>query len=265
MVPWRNAGGWAAACAAAVLLFVYGGPVRAETESPTEVVRATIDEVIRILDDPALKDPAKLSSRRRMLESTIAARFDYYEMSKRALAAYWTPRTPGEREEFVDLFKSFLSDRYAEKIEGYAGEQVSYLSERLEGNYAEVRTRLTSSKVDIPMDYRLILKEGRWYAYDIIVDGVSLVKNYRSQFASIIRSTSYQELVKRLRNRTVTEEPKKKKTSFPGTPRHGRFPHQANLIIPVWIPTLESAEGRSAPPTRAVFHEPTRCCSFGYL
>ena len=172
-------------------------------ESPTEAVRGTVSRVLSILEDPALKDPAK--SRRRMLEEVIATRFDYAEMSKRTLAAYWPPLTEAQRTEFVELFKRFLSDRYAEKIEGYSGEQVMYLSERIEGTYAEVRTELRSDKTTIPMDYRLFLKEGRWHAYDIVVDGVSLVKNYRSQFQKIIRESSYDELVKKLRERTLTE------------------------------------------------------------
>jgi len=177
-------------------------------ESPTDVVRTTINEVIRILNDDSLKAPAKLLPRRRMLEQVVAQRFDYAEMSKRALAANWIPLTNEQRDEFVDLFKSFLSDRYASKIEDYSGEQVEYLSERLDGQYAEVRTKLHSTKVEIPMDYRLINKAGRWYAYDIVVDGVSLVKNYRSQFTAIIRSSSYEELLNRLRNRTVGEDKK---------------------------------------------------------
>jgi phospholipid transport system substrate-binding protein len=180
------------------------------SEPPTEAVRSTLTEVFHILEDETLKDPAKLIPRRHMLEEIIASHFDYTEMSKRALATHWVPLTTGERAEFVELFKSFLSDRYAEKIEGYSGEQISYLSERIEGNYAEVRTELRSSKVEIPMDYRLFSKEGRWHAYDIIVDGVSLVKNYRSQFEKIIRTSSYQELVRRLRERTVGEDKKKK-------------------------------------------------------
>jgi phospholipid transport system substrate-binding protein len=175
------------------------------SESPTDAVRGTVDHVLRILDDPELKSPAKLLPRRRMLEEVIATRFDYAEMSKRALAAYWVPLTPNERTEFVALFKSFLSDRYAERIEDYSGQQVVYLSERIEGLYAEVRTELRSEKTTIPMDYRLLLKEGRWHAYDIIADGISLVKNYRSQFQTIIRADSYQELVRRLRDRTVGE------------------------------------------------------------
>lgn len=180
------------------------------TESPTEAVRSTLTKVFRILEDETLKDPAKLIPRRHMLEEVIASHFDYTEMSKRALAANWVPLTAGERTEFVELFKSFLSDRYAEKIEGYSGQQVFYLSERIEGNYAEVRTVLRSSKVVVPMDYRLHIKDGTWHAYDLVVDGVSLVKNYRSQFEKIIRSSSYQELVRKLRERTVGEDKKKK-------------------------------------------------------
>jgi len=150
------------------------------------VVRSTLNEVFRILEDEKLKDPATLLPRRHMLEEVIASRFDYAEMSRRALAAHWIPLTTGERAEFVELFKSFFSDRYAEKIEAYSGQQVFYLSERIEGDYAEVRTELRSNKIGIPMDYHLHVKDGTWHAYDLVVDGVSLVKNYRSQFEKII-------------------------------------------------------------------------------
>ena len=186
-------------------------------EPPTEAVRSTLTEVFRILEDKTLKDPAKLIPRRHMLEEVIASHFDYEEMSKRALAAHWVPLTAGERAEFVELFKGFLSDRYAETIEGYSGQQVFYLSERTEGNFAEVRTKLRSSKVEIPMDYRLHMRDETWHAYDLVVDGVSLVKNYRSQFEKIIRSSSYQELVQRLRERTVGGD-KKKKASLTAVP-----------------------------------------------
>lgn len=189
---------------------VFGSPSQV-SETPIEVVRSTLTNVFRILEDETLKDPAKLIPRRHMLEEVIATHFDYTEMSKRALAAHWVPLTAGERTEFVELFKSFLSDRYAEKIEAYSGQQVFYLSERIEKNdYAEVRTELRSTKIDVPMDYRLHRKDGTWHAYDLVVDGVSLVKNYRSQFEKIIRSDSYQELVRRLRARTVGEDKKKK-------------------------------------------------------
>jgi phospholipid transport system substrate-binding protein len=141
-----------------------------------------------------------------MLEEVIASHFDYTEMSKRALAAHWGPLTTGERTEFIQLFKSFFSERYAEKLESYLGEEVAYLSEQIEGNYAEVRTELRSGKVEIRIDYRLHVNDGRWQAYDLVLDGISLMKNYRSQFDTIILSTSYEELVRRLRDRTMVEK-----------------------------------------------------------
>jgi phospholipid transport system substrate-binding protein len=211
---WRRVA--AAAALAASLMAVVPPPntlwsEEDKAETPTEAVRVVLTEVFRILEEPSLKASSQQAERRRLLEETISRRFDYREMSKRTLASHWSRLTDAEREEFVDLFKNFLSDRYAGKIAGYSGEKVHYLGERLEGQFAEVRTKLVSNKVEIPMDYRLINKDRRWYAYDIIADGVSLVKNYRSQFDKIIGSESYAELTKRLRNRTVTEGVKKKR------------------------------------------------------
>jgi len=182
-------------------------------ETPMEAVRETLTQVLRILDDPSLKNPAKQAQRRRMLEEIAAGRFDYAEMSKRVLGSYWKPLTETQRKEFVEVYKGFLSDRYAGKIEDYSGrkQEVGYLTERIEGSYAEVRTELRSDKTTLPMDYRLLMRDDRWSAYDIIIDGVSLVSNYRSQFQKIIRESSFEELLKKLRERTVSEETKKKK------------------------------------------------------
>jgi phospholipid transport system substrate-binding protein len=184
----------------------FTAPVTAQAESPTEAVRGTINQVIQILENNELKKPTKAQERRKNLEHVIATRFDYAEMSKRTLATQWRSLSPQERDDFVDIFKGFLSDRYAEKIEGYAGEQVEYLSERTEGQYAEVRTKLVSQKVNVPVDYRLIKKDETWHAYDIVADGISLVKNYRSQFTKILHDSSYPELVRRLRDRAIGEE-----------------------------------------------------------
>ena len=174
------------------------------SESALAVVKATLSDVFAILDDPKLRE----SEKRRRIEEIVATRFDYREMSKRTLASHWARLTEPERTEFVDSFKMFLSDRYAVKIRDYAGEQVEYLGERLEGDYAEIRTKLVSSKTNYPLDYRLIKKDGRWYAYDLVIDGVSLVKNYRSQFDRIIRADSHEELVRRMKNRSLAEEQK---------------------------------------------------------
>ena len=204
MARWRMA--VVTAVAAFGLTWILLDRGTAQAESPTDAVRTTIERVIRILEDKELKKPNKTQERRRNLETVIAARFDYAEMSKRTLAGQWKSLTQEQRDDFVELFKGFLSDRYAEKIEGYAGEQVQYLSERIEGQYAEVRTKLVSQKVNVPIDYRLIKKVDAWHAYDIVADGISLVKNYRSQFTKIIRHSSYQDLIRRLRDRAIGEE-----------------------------------------------------------
>ncbi len=179
---------------------------------PTESIKRTIDEVLRILDDVELQRPARLMERRKKLEQVIAGRFDYREMAKRSLPKQWKALTAAEQKEFVGLFQSFLSASYADKIEGYSGEQVEYLSERLEGDYAEVRTKIVSEKTEIPIDYRLMSRGGDWFVYDVVADGISLVRNYRSQFDTIIRESGYPELVEDLRRKSKeAKQPKSKK------------------------------------------------------
>lgn len=183
----------------AAALFAVG--VAQAAVPPTEAVRGTVTEVLRILGDETLKRPERLAQRRRMLEEAVGARFSYEEMSKRTLAGQWKQLSESERTEFVDLFRSFLTDTYADRIEGYAGEDIRYVGERLDGPYAEVRTKVVSNKADFPMDYRLLNRSGEWLVYDIVIDGVSLVRNYRGQFEKIIRDSSYQGLLERLRQR----------------------------------------------------------------
>ena len=142
------------------LLTPLAASTNAGQESPTAVVRATLEAVFHLLDDPQLKPAAQAKHRRHLLEQVIADRFDYEEMSKRTLAVQWKALNDRDRQEFVQLFKAFLSDQYAARIEGYAGERIVYLSERTANGYAEVRTRLVSDKLDLPMDYRLTGKQG---------------------------------------------------------------------------------------------------------
>jgi phospholipid transport system substrate-binding protein len=195
--------------AALTILWPGGAPHAAV--APTEAVKRTIDEVLRILDDQEMQRPARLMERRKLLEKVIGARFDYREMAKRTLPARWKTLTEAEQKEFVDLFQSFLSSSYADKIEGYAGEQIQYLAERIEGDYAEVRTTLASEKTEIPIDYRLMGRAGDWFVYDVIADGVSLVKNYRGQFDKIIRESGYPDLVEELRKKSKEAKPPKPK------------------------------------------------------
>jgi len=168
----------------------------------TEAIKGTINEVIRILHDQGMKKPGRAQERRKLLEKVVSERFSYEEMAKRTLAAQWQKLNEKQRAEFVDLFKRLLTNSYADRVEGYSGEQVHYINERTEGDYAEVRTKAESGKVEIPLDYRMLSKGGEWRVYDVVIDGVSLVSNYRGQFAKIIRASGYDDLVTQLREKS---------------------------------------------------------------
>ena len=184
------------------LLLLAMMPADASAGTATEAVRATIDEVLRILGDKDLKQPSRADERRKLLEKTVGARFDYQEMSRRSLGAPWNQLADKDKHEFVDLFRTLLTNTYADRVESYSGEGVQYLNERTEKDYAEVRTKIQSGKTEIPMDYRLINKNSDWRVYDVVVDGVSLVNNYRGQFSKILRTSSYPELVDQLRKKS---------------------------------------------------------------
>ncbi len=184
-----------------VLLPLAYAPAGAEG-TPTQAVKETIDEVIAVLGDAALKDAARETERRGKLEAIIGKRFDYEEMAKRTLASEWKKINTDQQQEFVALFQQFLSRSYAGNIDGYSGEQVEYLKERLKGDFAEVQTKVVSPKVQIPLDYRLLKKNEKWGVYDVIIDGVSLTKNYRGQFSRIIKSSSFDGLLDKLRSKT---------------------------------------------------------------
>jgi phospholipid transport system substrate-binding protein len=169
--------------------------------TPTGAVKETVDQVLVVLRDQALKDPAKVTERRARLEEIIGRRFDYAEMAKRTLASQWKGLSAEKQLEFVGLFQQFLANSYAGNVDGYSGEQVEYLKEREKGEFAEVQTKVVSSKVQIPLDYRLLKKDGEWRVYDVVIDGVSLMKNYRGQFSRIIGSSSFEGLLDKLRSK----------------------------------------------------------------
>jgi phospholipid transport system substrate-binding protein len=187
--------------AALVSLALLGTPPARAGEA-TEAMRGTIDEVLRILADKDLKQPSKANERRQLLEKVVGERFDYQEMSRRSLGAPWNNLSEKDRQEFVGLFQTLLVNTYADKIESYTGDGVQYVNERTEKEYAEVRTKVLTGKTEIPLDYRLLNKGSAWRVYDVVVDGVSLVNNYRGQFSKILRSGSYADLIDQLRKKS---------------------------------------------------------------
>lgn len=180
-----------------LLLTMTGWPAPARAGAPTEAVKATVDEIIRLLSDEALK--TQRAKRRQAVKQAVDRIFDYEEMAKRSLPN-WGRLSAAQRQEFVRLFAELLEASYADKFERYSGEKVAYQGESQEGEYAEVRTVLLRKNDRIPMNYRLFHKS-RWLVYDVVIEGVSLVSNYRSQFSRVISESSYQELVRRLKAR----------------------------------------------------------------
>lgn len=182
------------------VLLLHSGPALAGP--PTDQVRNRVDRVIKILEDPQMKLEARAAERRAAIRVVAGELFDFREISQRSLARHWQQRSPAEREEFSRLFGDLLELSYVSKIELYSGEKIQYLGEMLDGEYATVRTRIvTKQGTEIPVDYRLLRQGDQWRAYDVLIEGVSLVGNYRTQFNSVIRRSSYDGLVKALRSR----------------------------------------------------------------
>jgi len=177
---------------------------------PTEQIKTTVEKALVVLKDPQLKTPAKMSERRDQLKQILFARFDFTEMARRALGANWRRRTPQEQEEFVRLFTEVLERAYAGIIESYSDEKIFYTNERIDGSFADVGSKIVTSKgEEYSINYKAHLVSNEWKVYDVVAENISLVNNYRSQFTRVIAHESYDELVRRLKNKADFDAPKK--------------------------------------------------------
>jgi len=169
---------------------------------PSEQLRGQIDRVIKVLEDPELKKEGHAKDRRTAVRKIANDIFDFSETARRSLGRHWQGRTPAERDEFVQLFSDLLERSYISKIETYGGEKIAYLGDSIEGEQAKVQTKLvTKGGGEIPIEYRMHKKGDRWLVYDVVIEGVSLVANYRTQFNKIIQTSSFQELVNKMKNK----------------------------------------------------------------
>jgi len=162
----------------------------------TGKLKSTIDKVISIVKDENFKKDQK--GRREALRKAIDERFDYRQMVIRTLAKNWNSRSDQERQEFISLFKSLLENSYASKLEAYRDEKINYVGEVVKGEYALVKTEVVRQSSTVGVDYKLIQTDGDWQVYDFVIEGVSMIRNYRSQFTKIIRNDSYEILVEKL-------------------------------------------------------------------
>ncbi len=193
---------------AAICLAVSGGYVKADpVNDPMEVVKKSVDQVLSIITDPELKKPEKTQERRARLRALVQDLFDFNEISKRVLGRHWRKFSKEEFKEFQDLFAKMLENVYLTKIENYSGEKVVYEAAREigKGKYA-VNTKIVKDNLEIPVTYRLKRIKDKWVGYDVIVEGVSLVKNYRSQFQQILKKKSPEELLAHMRQKVEAME-----------------------------------------------------------
>jgi phospholipid transport system substrate-binding protein len=178
-----------------------GAAAPAAAGAPLDQLRLQVDRVLKVLDDPELKKEGKAKERRVAVRKIANEIFDFGETAKRSLGRHWQARTPAERDEFVQLFTDLLERSYISKVELYGGEKIQYVSDAIEDvDQAKVLTKLmTKQGGEIPIEYRMHKKGERWLVYDVIIEGVSLVANYRTQFNKIIQTSSFQELVKKMK------------------------------------------------------------------
>ena len=177
---------------------------------PTDQIKATVDKAQLVLRDPRLKPATKQSERREQLKQVLFNRFNFPEMAKRSLGANWARRTPQEQEEFVRLFTEVLERAYADIIESYIDEKIVYLAEKVDSGYADVNSKIVTAKgEEYSINYRAQLVGSEWKVYDVVAENISLVNNYRSQFSRVIAKSSYEDLVRRLKD----------KNEFAGAPK----------------------------------------------
>jgi phospholipid transport system substrate-binding protein len=184
------------------LIFAIATPVCAGV--PTEKIKDTTEKILSIVTYPDLKGPDRDKERKALIRDVVDERFDWEELSWRALARHWRKLNEEQKKEFIILFGKLLERTYLDRVEGYSGEQVTYVNEVIEGEYALVEIKvLTTKGTEIPVNYKLRKKGEDWRVYDIAIEGVSLVNNYRVQFNDIITKSSYEELVKKLQEKVA--------------------------------------------------------------
>jgi phospholipid transport system substrate-binding protein len=186
------------------LMLAAGGGSGQPDATPMQVVQGATDQVLQIVQDSQLAAPISQDRRRAEVQRIADRLFDFQEMARRALALHWRERSPQEQSEFVAVFKQLLGRAYIGKLESYSGEQIVYLGDTVDAEFATVRSKIVTSRgSEIPVDYRLHLVGSRWMVYDVAVQGVSFVANYRGQFDRIIRTSSFQTLVRDLKSKSA--------------------------------------------------------------
>lgn len=211
---------WKASIGVVVLAVMLDSPAPPDAWAgvPTDQLRSSVDKVLRLVGDPATKRES-LRQRRASLRRIADDIFDWEETARRSLGTHWQHRTPSEREEFVRLFADLLERSYMSKIELYDGEKIGYVGDTIEGDQAIVRTKLVNKHgSEMGVNYKMLRRDGeRWKVYDVEIEGVSLIANYRTQFNNVLRRSSYPEVVRAIRVKSTAEPESESAMASPRT------------------------------------------------
>lgn len=187
--------------ASALLAVWLAGDPAGEAGPLTDQFKGDLERVLRVIEETG-KSGADVPRRREAIRTAAEPVFDWREMSSRSMGVHWQARSEAERVEFVELFRELIQRSYMTQVERFSGEPVRFVGEKVDGEFGLVNTRIvTRQGQEVPIDYRLVSRDGRWRVYEVLVEGVSLISNFRTQFDKVIRTSGYGELVKRLRGR----------------------------------------------------------------
>lgn len=200
-------------CLCMVLMFaVSGAALQVYASAITDDLKIIVDKVVGVLTDPKLKGPEKKQERNRLIHGIADEKFDWEEMAKRSIGVRWRDLSPQQQKEFIDVFVDFLERTYISKIDlflqktaGFSSKNIIYPKETIEGRYALVESKIAVNEQEIPLNYKLIDKNGKWVVYDLTVEGIGLVANYRTQFNEILANTSFNDLIKKLKEKEGTD------------------------------------------------------------
>jgi phospholipid transport system substrate-binding protein len=196
---------------AIVLAFTIVGSAAAVT--PKEQIQGAIEQVVTILKDPNLKSEAKKKERLERLRQVIFPKFDFTEMAKRSLGANWQRRTPEEQREFARLFTELIENSYIDNLDSYNGEKVTVIGEKQDQGFAQVNTKIVAKNgEEYSVDYRLYQAGNDWKVYDVVIENISIVNNYRSQFTRVIARSSFEDLMRQMKDKQFEAAGKKQKT-----------------------------------------------------
>lgn len=181
-----------------LLLSGAAAPAALAQSSPQAQLQEAVSEGLEVLKEPGLSDEQRIAR----LRKVVYPMFNFPEMAKRSLGSHWRKRTPEQQAEFTRLFTNLLEQTYAKQIASYDGQRVVYAGEKIDGKYAQVDTRIIDKTGrEFQLDYRMLKDGDRWLVYDVVIENISLVNNYRAQFNRVITRNSYDQLVDKMRSR----------------------------------------------------------------